>query len=95
MFKFIKKSFFTGMAFFSYNVLNVHSLECVSMSNQNCNIRSEIVDVNSNEPSFYPYSIKINKCKGSCNSINALHVKSCVADVVKNINVKVFKYLSI
>ena len=29
--------------FFSFNVLNVNSLECVSMNNQKCKIRSEIV----------------------------------------------------
>ena len=31
------------------------------MSNQECKIRSEIINVNSNETSFYPYSIKVNK----------------------------------
>ena len=35
--KFIKKCFFTEITFFSYNVLNVNSLECVSMNNQNKN----------------------------------------------------------
>ena len=25
---------------------------------------------NTNEPMFYPFSITINKCKGSCNTIN-------------------------
>ena len=69
MFGFIKKVFFTVMTFFSYNVLNVNSIECVSMNNQECKIRSEIINVNTNEPMFYPYSIKINKCKGSCNII--------------------------
>ena len=29
--KFIKKCFFTAMTFFSYNALNVNSLECASM----------------------------------------------------------------
>ena len=64
------------------------------MSNQNCKIRSEIVNVNSNEPLFYPYSIRINKCKGSCNNINNPYAKLCVFDVVKNINVKVFNLMS-
>ena len=41
---------------------------------------------------FYPYSIKINKCKGSCNTINDPYTKLCVPDIIKNINVKVFKY---
>ena len=51
-----------SMAFFSCN-----ALECVSMSNQECKAIAEIVNINSNEPSFHPYSVKINKCSGSCN----------------------------
>ena len=60
MFGFIKKCFFTAMTFLNYNVLNVNSLECVSMNNQECKRRSEIINVNTNEPVFYPYSITIN-----------------------------------
>ena len=40
MLGFIKKNFFTAITFFSYNVLNVNSLEWVSMNNQECKIRS-------------------------------------------------------
>ena len=65
MFEFIKKCFFTAMTFLSFSVLNVNSLECVSMNNQKSKIRSEIINVNTNEPMFYPYSIAINKCKDS------------------------------
>ena len=43
---------------------------------------------------FYPYSIKINKCKGSCNTINDPYAKLCVPDTIKNINVKVFNPMS-
>ena len=82
------------MTFFSFNVLNVNSLECVSMNNQECKARPRIIDVNSNEPMFYPYSIKVNKCKGSCNTINDPYAKLCVTDIIKNINVKVFNLMS-
>ena len=44
------KCFFTSITFFSYNVLNVNSLECASMNNQECKIRSEIVNVKTNRP---------------------------------------------
>ena len=95
MLKFIKKCFFTAITFFSYNRLNVNSLECVSMNNnRECKIRSEIVNVNTNEPVFYPYSIIINKYKGSCNTINDPYAKLCVPDTIKNINVKVFNLMS-
>ena len=43
---------------------------------------------------FYPYSIKINKCKGSCNTINDPYSKLCVPDTIKHINVKVFNLMS-
>ena len=56
--------------------MNVNSLECVFMNNQECKIRPEIVYVNTNEPIFYPYSIKINKCKGICNTINDPYARS-------------------
>ena len=50
------------MILFSSNVLNVKSLEYVSMSKQEWKIRPEIININSNEPSFYPYRVKISKC---------------------------------
>ena len=56
MFRFIKKfikTFFTAMILFSFNVLNVNSLECDSMNSQECKARARIIDVNSNEPMFY------------------------------------------
>ena len=83
--------FFCSNDFFSCNVLNVNSLKCVSMNNQECKMRPKIKNVNSNESSFYPYSILLNKCSGSCNNINDPYAKLCVPDVVKNVNVKVFK----
>ena len=73
------------MRFFSCSVLNVYPLKCVSMNNQVCRIRSQIINVNINEPSFYPYSILANKCSGSCNNINYPYIKLRVsADIKKN-----------
>ena len=71
------------MTVFGCSVLSVNSLECVSMNNQECKIRSKITNINNNETTFYPYSIKINKFSGSCNSINDPYAKLCVPDVVK------------
>ena len=64
------------------------------MNNQECNIRPKIVNVNSNEPVFYPFSIKTSKCSGSCNNINNPYAKLCVPDVVKSLYVKVFNLMS-
>ena len=64
------------------------------MNNQECKVRPKIINVNSNEPVFYPFSIKTSKCSGSCNNINDPYAKMCVPDVVKNLNVKVFNLMS-
>ena len=64
------------------------------MNNQECKVRPEIVNVNSDEPVFYPFSIKTSKCSGSCNNINDPYAKICVPDVVKDLNVKVFNLMS-
>ena len=65
MFKFIKQIFISTLMFFDSSS-TVNSLECVSVKNEECNIRPEIVDINSNNPIFYPFSIKTNKCSGNC-----------------------------
>ena len=94
MLRFIKKCFFTAMTFINVNLSNVNSLKCFSMNNQECKIRTEIINLNINEPMFYPYSIKINKCKDSRNTINDPYTKICVPDEIKNTNVKVFNLMS-
>ena len=93
MFKFVKQIFISTMMLFN-SLLNVNLLECISMKNQECKVRPEIVDVSSNDPIFYPFSIKINKCSGNCNNISDPYAKICVPDVVKNSNVKVFSLMS-
>ena len=72
----------------------MNSLECTSMNNQECKARPKIIDVNNNEPVFYPYSIKVNKCCGSCSNINDPYAKLCVPDIIQSINVKVFNLMS-
>ena len=69
-------------------MLPITPLRCISMTNQECKVRPEIVSVNSDEPVFYPLSIRTSKCGGSCNNINDPYAKICVPDVVKNLNVK-------
>ena len=63
------------MLCFGRNVLNVNPLKRVSMNNQECKIRPEIINVNNSEPPFYPYIIKVNKCNGNCNNINDTYAK--------------------
>ena len=94
MFRLIKQIFISAMMVFS-NLPNVNPLECISMKNQECKVRPEIVNVNSNNPIFYPFSIKTNKCNGNCNNINDPFARTCVPDTVKDLNVKVFNLMTL
>ena len=82
--------FFTAVTYLS----NGKSLKCVSMNNQECKVRTEVINLNTTEPLFYPHSIKINRCKGSCNTIDNPYAKTCVPDQIKDANVKVFNLMS-
>ena len=93
MSRFIKRVFVVATTFFGCNLLNVNPLKCFSINNQECKIRTKIIDINNNEPLFYPYSIEGNKCSSSCD-INDSCAKLYVPDVVKNINVNVFSLMS-
>ena len=92
MFVFIKKVFYIG-SFILSSLVSATSLSCISVKNQECKVRPEIINVNSNEPVFYPFSIKTSKCSDSCNNINDPYAKICVLDVVKDLNVKVFNLM--
>ena len=54
------------------------------MNNQECKTKTKIININNNELVLYPFSIKVNKCSGSCNNINDPYAKLCVLDVVEN-----------
>ena len=94
MFGFIKKVFVVAMSFFRGITPSTTPLICVSMNNQECNVRPEIANVNSDEAVFYAFSIKTSKCSVSCNNVNDPYAKICVPDVIKNINVRVFNLMS-
>ena len=81
MWRFLKKAFTAITTFFSLPYVN--SLKCISMNNQECKARPKIIDLNNNESVFYLYSIKVNKCSGSCNNINDPYVKLCAPELLK------------
>ena len=89
----MKQIFISRLMFFG-NLSSVNPLEFVSMNNQKCEVKPKIININSNELLFYPFSIQTSKCSDSCNNINDPYAKLCVSDVVKNLNMKVFNLMS-
>ena len=93
MFKFIKQIFISALMYFC-TLQNVNPLESIVMKNQECKVRSKIIDISNNDPVFYPFNIKTNRCSGNCNNISDPYARICVPDNVKSLNVKVFNLMS-
>ena len=77
------------------SILKVRALECVSVVNQKCMPRPKILDVNEGvgEALFYPYNVLVNKCSGSCNTLDNPMAKLCVPNVIKRVNMQVYNFL--
>ena len=86
MFRFVRQTFILALRYFS-SPPSINLLECILMKNQECKARPKIFNINSNNPIVYPFSIKINRCRGSCNDINDPYAKICIPDAVKNVKV--------
>ena len=63
-------------------------------SHQECKVKPTIININSNEPLFYPYSIFVNECSGSCNNIYDPFAKLRFPDVIKGMDIKLYNIMS-
>ena len=63
IFRFVQKVYFKGLTILS-DFTNANSLNCISMKNQECKTRPQVINVNSNNPIFFSFSIKISKYSG-------------------------------
>ena len=78
-----------------FSIIKTKALEYVSVTNQKCTPRPKILDVNEGvvEALFYPYNVLVNKCSGSCNTLDDPMAKMCVPNIIKRINMKVYNFL--
>ena len=83
-----------NLAISLFSILKVKTLECVSVINKKSISSPKIIDLNKDEPVFYPLSIKVNKCSGVCDNINDPMTKLCVPIIVKDMNFKVSNLLA-
>ena len=84
-----------GLTISLFSILKVRALECVSVVHQKCMSRPKILDVNEGVgvALFYPYNVLVNKCSGSCNTLDKPMAKMCVPNIIKEINMKVYNFL--
>ena len=67
---------FTGLAI-SPILTSVNLLSCISMSNQKCKVRPQIVNINGDDPVFFPLVLKqVNVAIVA--TISIIHMQNCV-----------------
>ena len=78
-----------------FSIIKTKALECVSVVNQKCIPRPKILDVNEGvgEALFYRRNVLVNKCSGSCNTLDDPMAKLCVPNITKRVNMKVYNFL--
>ena len=67
---------------------NDWSSSCVSLNNQTCKARPTLVNINSDETLFYPFTVTVNKCGGSFITTDDSYSRVCVSNKLKNLNLK-------
>ena len=97
MFGIIKKAFIvllTSLINTSTIVNAFNHTKCVSLSSQKCNIQPALINLRTNEYSqvlhYYPFAVKLDRCVGSCNTLNDLSIKVCVPNETEDLNIHVF-----
>ena len=78
-----------------FSIIKTRALECVPVINRKCMPRPKILNVNEGvgEALFYPYNVLVNKCSGSCDTLNNPMAKMCAPNIIKRINMKVYNFL--
>ena len=86
-----------GLTMSLFSIIKTKALECVSVVNQKCMPRPKIFDVNEGvgEALFYPYNVQVNKCSGSCNTLDNPIAKLYVPNVIKEINMQVYNFYNV
>ena len=77
-----------------FGIIKTKALECMSIVNQKCMPRLKILDVNDGvgEALFYLYNMLVNKCSGSCDTIDNPMAKLCVPGIVTRVNMQVYNF---
>ena len=91
MFRLIKKTFIGLLS----SIVNAsYHTKHVFLSNQKCKIQAILINLHPNESCqefhYYPFQVKLDRGVGSCNTLNDLSNKVCIANKLEDLNLSVF-----
>ena len=91
----IKKMFFVLIS----DIVNAsNNTKCILSSNHKCLIQPTLINLHPNvysqEFHYYPFSVKLDRCAGNCNTLNDLSNKVCVPNKTEGLNLRVFNVIT-
>ena len=69
------------------------AIKCISMNNQPCLVRVTLIDVNLDELHYYLFVISMNRCDGSCSTVEDPFGGICVPNRMEDVNLKLFNMI--
>ena len=72
--------------------------KCVSLSNQKCEIQPTFINLPPNEYNqelhYHPFTVRLDKCAGRCNTLNDLSNRVCVPNKTEDLNIYLFNMIT-
>ena len=69
---------------------------CIKLSNEKCKIQPTLVNLHPNEYSqefhYCSFTVKLERCVGSCTTLNDLSNKICIQNKTEDLNLSIFKH---
>ena len=66
----------------------------ISLIIESCLGRPTLIDLNPNEPDVYPLSIGLDRCNGTCNTLDDPSDRICVQNISDDVNLQAFKMIT-
>ena len=89
MFKFLKKIF---IGLLTSTVDASEHTKCVSL--HKCATQPTLINLHPNLHTqglcYYPFAVNLDRCGGSCNTVNDLSNKACVPNETEDLNLRIF-----
>ena len=81
---------------FTYQLSNYG--KCVSLNNQKYMIQATVINLHPNEQRqefhYYSFTVKLDECVGSCNTLNDLSNKVCITNKTEDLNLSMLNVIT-
>ena len=96
------KQVFIRLLYFNKSLSSIANtpdhLKCISFNNQQCMTQPTLINLHPNEYidklRDYPFPVNLDRCMGSCNTLNDLSNKVCIPDETEDLSLSPFNTIT-